>query len=193
MSEKPLQRNGDGTDEVLQQEDIFVWLWRKFLRWFTIWPCDVTWLADWEQKSLVAESLNSKVRHATTVVVSIVQLSFQGPSIILILPTSQFFSTRFTRAFPTKTYYNPIQISPSIRATVWTTQQFAPLQQQVLLHDPRNTKLTPVQYTIQYLTLSLPSLNPSFAQIFFPNPHFQIFVFMSFPQLSFCQRFFVWV
>jgi hypothetical protein len=135
-------------------------------------------------------SLNSKVRHATTVVVSTVQLSFQGPSIILILPTSQFFSTRFTRAFPTKTYYNPIHISPSIRATVWTTQQFASLQQQILLHDPRNTKLTPVLYTTQYLTFSLRPLNPSFAQIFFPNSHFQIFEFMSLPQLSFCQSLF---
>ena len=66
VAEMPLQRYGDGTDEVLQQEDIFVWLWRKFLRRFTIWPCDVIWLADWEQKSPVAESLNSKVRHATT-------------------------------------------------------------------------------------------------------------------------------
>jgi hypothetical protein len=117
-------------------------------------------------------SLNSKVRHATTVVVSTVQLSFQGPSIILILPTSQSFSTRFTRAFLTKTYYNPIHISPSIRATVWTSQQFVPLQQQILLHDPRNTKLTPVQYTTQYLTFSLRPLNPAFAQIFFPETPF---------------------
>jgi hypothetical protein len=59
-------------------------------------------------------SLNSKVCHSTTVVVFTIQISFQGPSIILILPTSQSFSTRFTRAFRTKTDYNPIHISPPL-------------------------------------------------------------------------------
>jgi len=136
-------------------------------------------------------SLNSKVRHAITVVVSNVQLSFQGPSITLILPTSKFFSTRFITAFPTEIYYSPIHTSPSIRATVWTTQQSAPLQQQILLHDPRNTKLTAVQYTTQYLTFSLRPLNPSFAQIFFLESSFSDICIMSFPQLSFCQSFFV--
>jgi len=96
-------------------------------------------------------SLNNKVRHATTVVVHPLT-SFS---------TSWSFSTRFTTAFP----HNPTHISPSIRATVWTTQQFAPPQQQILLHDPRTQNFHPYSIqpnTLHFLCVHLIRLSPKY-------------------------------